>query len=167
MVPYNFARHCCCLRQDADTSQAAGRLQQMRDETYDMIEQIPQTIHKAERLLRTYDDSEKLKQLASKLYISILQGLAAILNWYKVKSAKKVFKSMIGRDSGAQEIQESLERLKKLETEIDGEASLQGHERLDEGESSKAEMCACLLTTHSSTDAHYCCFLKYAWSSLW
>ena len=74
----------------ANTAQAAARLSKVHGEVLDALERIPGIIDSAQRVLRIYNDSERLECLSKSFYMSILSALGHIMHYLQEKASSRI-----------------------------------------------------------------------------
>jgi hypothetical protein len=100
-----------------------------REDTKNILEQIPYTIHKAHSLTKSYHDSQRLQVFASQVYVAVMEALEHILGYYKENAIAKFFKTVVLADQYKPAMKTSFSNLQKLEKRLDEQGMLDLHGR--------------------------------------
>lgn len=103
------------------------RLGEVREETYEMLDEIPESLSRASRICTTYQNPPKLRTFVSRLYIAVLEALSEIMKWYAVSSVKKFVKSVLSGPKYGEAISACKQKLLKIEDSIRKEAEVDLH----------------------------------------
>ncbi|KAK3175058.1 hypothetical protein OEA41_002304 [Lepraria neglecta] len=111
--------------------EAVVRLGQLREETFEAIDQIPLRIQRAQFFVRTYDGAN-MEEQAAKLYQAIIDALQHILKWYKGKAGMKFFGAFAKGPAYATVLKTKMKDVEDASQSIHYEAGLSQHTRLSE-----------------------------------
>ncbi|KAL2045045.1 hypothetical protein N7G274_002820 [Stereocaulon virgatum] len=111
--------------------EAVVRLGELRQDTFEAIDQIPLRIQRAQFFVRTYD-SASMEDQAAKLYQAIIDALQHILTWYKRKTGVKFFSAFAKGAAYATVLKTKMQNVEAASQSINDVAGLGQHTRLSE-----------------------------------
>ncbi|KAH8805360.1 hypothetical protein F5884DRAFT_859969 [Xylogone sp. PMI_703] len=110
---------------------AVATMNGVRDDIFDALEDIPQRMDSAGRAVKA-QKSLRLKELASDLYIAVIDVLYYILLWLNEKLPKRIFKPIISQSSYGDALKQRTTKVSKFVNLIKDEVQLGAAEGIEE-----------------------------------
>ena len=106
-------------------------MRSVAEKVMEALHQIPALLSGAQRVLKIYKDSERLKVLSKAFYCSILAALGHILNYLRRKSLWKLLQAGFQQASFERELFEKIDEVMKDRDAFNDEANICQREVLD------------------------------------
>lgn len=99
----------------------------MRDETYRVLEAIPEILSRANDCCSIYPDSPKLEFFVSKLYVAMMRAIGEIMDWYNKSSTSKVISALLKGNGYGQAMDACHDKLFEVALKVEKEAGMELH----------------------------------------
>jgi hypothetical protein len=110
--------------------QAAGRLNDVREEVLQTLLDIPTILNGVQRVLVVHKDSDKLQTYSSAIYVSTLHVMGHMLEYLRRKCISKVWKAFYQQSSFELALDEKVNEMKRSRDAFNNEATLCSQEML-------------------------------------
>ncbi|KAJ9149747.1 hypothetical protein NKR23_g4164 [Pleurostoma richardsiae] len=109
---------------------AAARLEDLREEIYRALEELPSLLSITYRAVDIFTKSERLQEASIELYVATLGLLEHIVNWFTERAAKKVLKSFLKQEAYQRELGDKVQSVRIAAKRFDQEAHLCSYRHL-------------------------------------